>query len=365
DFQHLRQEAGQHGIELALDFAIQCSPDHPWLKQHPDWFQWRPDGTIRYAENPPKKYEDIVNVDFYAKGAIPDLWVALYDVVLFWARQGVRLFRVDNPHTKSFPFWEWMIAEVQARYPDTAFLSEAFTRPKVMYRLAKIGFSQSYTYFTWRNTKREFQEYLTELTEGPPAEFFRPNFFVNTPDINPPFLQTGGRAGHLIRAALATTLSGLWGMYNGFELCENEPLSDANTEYVDSEKYEIKQRDWNDPASIAPFITRLNEIRRAHPALQTLRGTRVHHSSNDSVLVYSRVSADLSDIVLCVVNLDPFTVREDTLWIDLGALGLPWDGDLDAYDELSGQLFTWHGPSPYVRLDPALSPGHVLHLRAR
>ena len=207
DFGHLREAAGAHGLELAIDFAIQCSPDHPWLKKHPGWFDWRPDGSIRYAENPPKKYEDIVNVDFYTKDALPDLWIALCDAVLFWAKQGVRLFRVDNPHTKPLPFWQWMIAEVRARYPDAIFLAEAFTRPKVMYRLAKIGFSQSYTYFTWRNSKRELEAYLTELNAEPPKDFFRPHFFVNTPDINPLFLQSSGRPGFLIRAALAATLS--------------------------------------------------------------------------------------------------------------------------------------------------------------
>ncbi|MDB5416548.1 MAG: alpha amylase catalytic region, partial [Rubritepida sp.] len=220
DFRKLVAAAAQQGLELALDFAIQCSPDHPWLKEHPEWFAWRPDGTIRYAENPPKKYEDIVNVDFYAPGAVPDLWVKLRDVVLFWAKEGVKLFRVDNPHTKPLPFWEWMIHEVRARYPDAVFLAEAFTRPKVMYRLAKVGFSQSYTYFTWRDEAWELAEYIAELNKAPVADFFRPHFFVNTPDINPVFLQVSGRPGHLIRAALATTLSGLWGVYNGFELCE-------------------------------------------------------------------------------------------------------------------------------------------------
>ena len=254
DFEHLRMAAAEQGIELALDFAIQCSPDHPWLTEHPDWFNWRPDGSIRYAENPPKKYEDIVNVDFYTPGAMPELWLALCDAVLFWARQGVRLFRVDNPHTKAFPFWEWMIAEVQARYPDAVFLAEAFTRPKVMYRLAKIGFSQSYTYFTWRNAKWEFEQYLRELAGGPPAEFFRPHFFVNTPDINPVMLQTSGRPGYLIRAALAATLSGLWGVYNGFELCEGTPLAPGKEEYLDSEKYQIRAWDWERPDNIMAEI---------------------------------------------------------------------------------------------------------------
>ncbi|MBN8898308.1 MAG: alpha-1,4-glucan--maltose-1-phosphate maltosyltransferase, partial [Rhodospirillales bacterium] len=249
DFRALLAAARAHGLEIALDFAIQCSPDHPWLKQHPDWFRYRPDGSIRYAENPPKKYEDIVNPDFYAEAAMPSLWLALRDVILFWIDQGVRTFRVDNPHTKPLPFWHWMIGSVQARHPDVLFLSEAFTRPKVMYRLAKVGFSQSYTYFTWRNTKQELTEYLTELNRPPARDCFRPNFFVNTPDINPVFLQTSGRPGFLIRAALATTLSGLWGMYSGFEICEAAPLP-GREEYLDSEKYEIRVRNFDAPGNI-------------------------------------------------------------------------------------------------------------------
>ena len=225
DFRELVRAAQNSGMEIALDFAIQCSPDHPWLKEHPGWFDWRPDGTIKYAENPPKRYEDIVNVDFYAKDAIPDLWLALRSVVLFWIEQGVRIFRVDNPHTKPFAFWHWLLSDIRKLHPDIIFLSEAFTRPKLMYHLAKLGFSQSYTYFTWRNNKRELMEYINELNSAPLAWFFRPNFFVNTPDINPPYLQTSGRAGFVIRAALAATLSGSWGMYSGFELCESEPLS--------------------------------------------------------------------------------------------------------------------------------------------
>src|SRR5581483_4571887 len=246
DFHQLREAAAVHGLEIALDFAIQCAPDHPWLKQHPGWFAWRADGSIAYAENPPKKYEDIVNVDFYAKDAVPDLWLALRDVVLHWRKQGVATFRVDNPHTKPLPFWRWLIADIRARYPDTLFLSEAFTKPQMMYALAQAGFSQSYTYFTWRNTKAEIESYLTELTQGPPKDFFRPNFFVNTPDINPVFLQRSGRAGFLIRAALATTLSGLWGLYSGFELCEGAPLP-GREEYINSEKYEIRAWDWQRP----------------------------------------------------------------------------------------------------------------------
>ncbi len=243
DFRALLQAAREHDLEIAVDFAIQCAPDHPWVTQHKDWFRWRPDGSMRYAENPPKKYEDIVNPDFYGEASFPDVWTALRDVIQFWVDQGVRIFRVDNPHTKPLPFWHWMIADIQSRHPDVLFLSEAFTRPKLMYRLAKVGFSQSYTYFTWRNTKQEITEYLTELTTPPVADFFRPNFFVNTPDINPIFLQTSGRAGFLIRAALAATLSGLWGMYSGFEICEAAPLP-GREEYLDSEKYEIRPRDY-------------------------------------------------------------------------------------------------------------------------
>ena len=265
-FPRLVAAAKANGLEIALDFAIQCSPDHPWLKQHPDWFRWRPDGSLRYAENPPKKYEDIVNPDFYAPAALPGLWHALRDVVQFWIDQGVRIFRVDNPHTKPLPFWHWMIADIRDRHPDVLFLAEAFTRPKVMYRLAKVGFTQSYTYFTWRNTKQEITEYLTELTAPPVSDFFRPNFFVNTPDINPIFLQTSGRAGFLIRAALATMLSGLWGMYSGFEICEAAPLP-GREEYLDSEKYEIRVRDFNAPGNIVAEITALNRIRRAHPGV--------------------------------------------------------------------------------------------------
>ena len=303
DFQALRQAAAAHGLELALDFAIQCSPDHPWLKQHPDWFTWRPDGTIRYAENPPKRYEDIVNVDFYAKGAVPGLWLELCRVVLFWAEQGVRLFRVDNPHTKPLPFWEWMIAEVQVRYPDTIFLAEAFTRPKLMYRLAKIGFSQSYTYFTWREQKWEFEQYLTELTSGPPAEFFRPHFFVNTPDINPVYLQNAGRGAYLARAALAATLSGLWGVYNGFELCEGSPVP-GKEEYLDSEKYQLRAWDWDRPGNIVAEITQLNAVRRDNPALHTHLGVRFLRSGNDAVMVFEKATPDRSNVVWIAISLD-------------------------------------------------------------
>jgi starch synthase (maltosyl-transferring) len=349
DFQHLRLAAAEHGIELALDFAIQCSPDHPWLKQHPGWFHWRPDGTIRYAENPPKKYQDIVNVDFYLKDSIPDLWVALYEVVLFWARQGVRLFRVDNPHTKSFPFWEWLIAEVQARYPDTVFLSEAFTRPKVMYRLAKIGFSQSYTYFTWRNTKREFEEYLTELTQGPPADFFRPHFFVNTPDINPLMLQVSGRPGFLIRAALAGTLSGLWGVYNGFELCEGTPLAPGKEEYLDSEKYEIRAWDWDRPGNIVAEIAQLNAIRRLNPALQTHLGVTFLHCPNDQILLFEKATPDRSNVVLVAISMDWRNPQSGPIDVPFWRFS-PEPASLDVADLLGGGRERWWDRQRHVAL---------------
>ncbi len=353
DFRRLREAADREGMELALDFAIQCSPDHPWLRQHKDWFAWRPDGSLRYAENPPKKYEDIVNVDFYAPAAIPDLWVALCDVVLFWASEGVRLFRVDNPHTKPFPFWEWLIGEVRARYPDTIFLAEAFTRPKVMYRLAKIGFSQSYTYFTWRNTKRELTEYLTELTTTAPRDFFRPHFFVNTPDINPPFLQNSGRPGFLIRAALAATLSGLWGVYSGFELTEATALP-GREEYADSEKYQIRAWDWDRPGNIVPEITRLNRLRQTNPALQTHLNVAFHTATNDAILYYSKATPDRLNVLLIAVSLDPRNPQEADLEVPLGDWGLPDQGILDVEDLLQGTRTVWTGGWRRLRLEPTM-----------
>jgi len=359
DFRALRDAAHEHGLELALDFAIQCSPDHPWLKEHPEWFDWRPDGSIKYAENPPKKYQDIVNVDFYADGAIPSLWQALCDAVLFWAAEGVRTFRVDNPHTKPFPFWEWMIARVRAKYPDALFLSEAFTRPKPMYRLAKVGFSQSYTYFTWRNSKQEFIDYLTELTATPPKDFFRPNFFVNTPDINPYFLQTSGRPGFLIRAALATTLSGLWGMYSGFEICESAPMP-GKEEYLDSEKYEIRVRDFDAPGNIVAEITQLNRIRRAHPALQSHLGVRFLPANNDQVLFFEKRAGD--DIVLVAISMDPHNAQAADLTLPLGDWGIAADAALDIHDLLHDQPLNWRGSTQHVWLGLG-QPYAVWHVR--
>ncbi len=351
DFRRLIAVAAEHGLEIALDFAIQCSPDHPWLEQHKRWFDWRPDGSLRYAENPPKKYEDIVNVDFYGAEAIPGLWVALCEVVLFWARQGVRIFRVDNPHTKPLPFWEWLIGEVRAAHPGTIFLSEAFTRPKMMYRLAKLGFTQSYTYFTWRNTKRELTEYLTELADGEPREFFRPNFFVNTPDINPPFLQTSGRAGFLIRAALATTLSGLWGMYCGFELCEARPLP-GREEYLDSEKYQLRAWDWQRPGNIIAEIARLNHIRRLNPALQTHLGVTFLAADNDQVLFFEKATPGRDNVVLVAINLDPHHAQSAAIELPLWRWGLPDHATLACEDLLHGGHFTLTSKWQRVTLTP-------------
>jgi starch synthase (maltosyl-transferring) len=367
DFHGFVEEARALGMEVALDYALQCSPDHPWVSEHPEWFHHRPDGTIKYAENPPKKYQDIYPINFWpAKDKDRKaLWQACKAIIDYWIDQGVRIFRVDNPHTKPVVFWAWMLRAIQEEHPDVLFLSEAFTRPKVMAKLAEVGFTQSYTYFTWRDTKQELTEYGIEVTSGPTAEFMRPNFWPNTPDILAGPLRNGPPAAFRMRAVLAATLVPSWGVYNGFELCENEPASETNEEYLHSEKYELKERDWDRPDSLAPLLTRLNEIRRAHPAFQRLRGLQFHQSNTDQILAYSRVSADGSDIMLCVVNLDPHQWHEDTLGLDLGALGLPWDEPFEAHDELTGQTFVWQGATPYVRLDPAETPAHLLHLRPR
>jgi starch synthase (maltosyl-transferring) len=355
DFRRLRDAAAAHGMEIALDFAIQCSPDHPWLEQHPEWFNWRPDGTVRYAENPPKKYQDIVNLDFYCPGSYPALWNALRDVALFWCDEGVRIFRVDNPHTKPLPFWEWLIAQLRGRYPDIVLLSEAFTRPKMMYRLAKLGFTQSYTYFTWRNSKRELTEYFTELTTSEAKDFFRPHLFVNTPDINPYFLQTSGRPGFLIRAALAATLSGLWGMYSGFELCEAAPLP-GREEYLNSEKYEIRVRNHDAPGNITAEITRLNRIRKNHSALYSHLGLRFYPAHHDQVLFYGKLSADRAEMILVAVNLDPFHAHEATIEVPTWEFGLPDDATVPVDDLMRDAAFAWHGKLQRIRLDPAELP---------
>ncbi|MBV9043894.1 MAG: DUF3416 domain-containing protein, partial [Alphaproteobacteria bacterium] len=351
DFRTLVAAAQTHGLEIALDFAVQCSPDHPWLKEHPGWFDWRADGSVKYAENPPKTYEDIVNVDFYAKDAVTELWLTLRDIVRFWAGQGVRIFRVDNPHTKPFPFWQWLIASIRATDPDVLFLAEAFTRPKIMNHLAKLGFTQSYTYFTWRNTKAELTQYLTELNEPPVRDFFRPHFFVNTPDINPYFLQTSGRPGFLIRAVLAATLSGLWGVYSGFELCEAAALP-GREEYLDSEKYTVKPRNWHAPGNIIAEITQLNRLRKTHPALQTHLGVTFYNAFNPNILYYGKHVAGERTRILVAVSLNPHGAEGCDFEIPLWEWGLSDSGALLAEDLLTGHHFVWHGKMQHLHLTP-------------
>jgi starch synthase (maltosyl-transferring) len=350
DFARLVKAAHDEGLEIALDFAIQCSPDHPWINEHPEWFDWRPDGSIKFAENPPKKYEDIVNVHFY-RDALPSLWVALRDVVLFWVGHGVKIFRVDNPHTKPFPFWEWLIHEVHSRHPEVIFLSEAFTRPKPMKRLAKLGFTQSYTYFTWRNTKQELTDYLSELTQRETAEFFRPNFFVNTPDINPTYLHTSGRPGFQTRLILAATLACNYGMYSGFELCEARALS-GKEEYADSEKYEIKVRDWDSDGNIRADISLINRLRRDHPALQQFANLKFYNAWNEQIIYYGKSTPDLSDFLLIAVSLDPHNTQSAHFEVPLWEFGLPDTASISVEDLVDGSRFSWTGKVQQMVLYP-------------
>ncbi|WP_095158834.1 alpha-1,4-glucan--maltose-1-phosphate maltosyltransferase [Pseudomonas sp. Irchel 3E13] len=351
DFRRLVAAAAEHGLEIALDFAIQCSQDHPWLKEHPGWFSWRPDGSIRYAENPPKKYQDIVNVDFYAPDAIPSLWLALRDVVLGWAQEGVKQFRVDNPHTKPLPFWQWLIADIRGRHPEVIFLAEAFTKPGMMARLGKVGFSQSYTYFTWRNTKAEIEEYFQTLDQPPWSLCYRPNFFVNTPDINPFFLHTSGRAGFLIRAALATMGSGVWGMYSGFELCEAAPIP-GKEEYQDSEKYEIRPRDFTQPGNIIAEIAQLNRIRRQQPALQSHLGVRFFNAWNDNIVYFGKPDPDGEGFILVAVSLDPHNAQEAHFELPLWELGLDDNATTRGEDLMTGHRWNWYGKTQWMRIEP-------------
>jgi starch synthase (maltosyl-transferring) len=359
DFRRFVQAARGHGMEVALDFAIQCSPDHPYVREHPQWFQFRPDGTIKYAENPPKKYQDIVNVDFYSKDW-KALWNEWRDVVLFWVEQGVKTFRADNPHTKPLPFWEWMIRSVQDEHPEVVFLSEAFTRPKVMKALAKLGFTQSYTYFTWRNAKWELTEYLTELTRDEPSEYMRPNFFANTHDILPHVLQFGGRPAFQMRLVLAATLSSVYGIYNGFELCENTPRGERGTTvyYQDSEVYEYKVWEWNRPGNIKDYVRRVNEVRRDNPALHELTNLQFHHVDSDDILFYSKVSGN--NAILCAVNLDPHDAHDGWLQLPLELLGVGEDEPYVLEELLSGRRFEgWTGRGFWVRLVPEENPAEI------
>jgi starch synthase (maltosyl-transferring) len=361
-FERLVRAAQREGMEIALDFAIQCSQDHPWIRAHPEWFDWRPDGSIKYAENPPKKYQDIVNVHFYRE-ALPSIWHELRDVVLFWIERGVKIFRVDNPHTKPVPFWEWLIRDVQDRDPEVLFLAEAFTRPKMMRKLAKAGFTQSYTYFTWRHSKAELTEYLTELTRDLPSEYMRANFFVNTPDINPSYLQTAGRAAFQIRAVLAATLSGVWGMYSGFELCEATPIP-GREEYLNSEKYEIKAWDWDRPGNIRDYIARLNKIRRDNPALHYSTNLRFYPADDDNILFYGKATAAEDNIVWIAVNLDPRNAHEATLDLPLHEIREASEA-VDVEELLHGDRFTWRGRRQRIRLDPPFNPCAIWRISAR
>ena len=359
DFQELVAKAQDYGIEIALDIAYQCSPDHPYVREHPQWFKHRPDGTIQYAENPPKKYQDIYPIDFETEDW-KNLWEELKSVVLFWIEQGVHIFRVDNPHTKAFPFWEWMIGEVKQAYPETIFLSESFTRPKVMYRLAKVGYTQSYTYFTWRNTKWELQEYFTELTQTEVREFFRPNVWPNTPDILHEFLQHGGQPAFKLRLALAATLAASYGIYGpAYEVCENRPIKAGSEEYLDSEKYQMRVWDLDSPYTIKDWIQRANRSRREHPALQSNNSLRFHEINNEEIICYTKQSEDLSDLMLMVVNLSPYHTHSGWLYLPLESLGLKPDQPYQLHDLLNDAHYTWSGEYNYVELNPHASPAHI------
>jgi starch synthase (maltosyl-transferring) len=365
DLDRLLRAAQDHGLELAMDIAFQCSPDHPWVSAHPQWFRHRPDGSIQYAENPPKKYQDIYPLDFESEDWAA-LWSELKRVVLFWAGRGVRIFRVDNPHTKAFDFWEWLIAEVQAVHPDAIFLAEAFTRPKVMYRLAKLGFSQSYTYFAWRNTRQELMEYFTELTRTDVREFFRPNLWPNTPDILTEHLQIGGRVAFQVRAILAATLGASYGIYGpAYELGEHQPRSPGSEEYLNSEKYEVRHWDLAAPHSLRPLLTRLNRARHDNPALQRNHGLVFHPVDNPMLICYSKTSEEGSNAVLVVVNLDLQHRQSGWVTLDLAALRLTEDHSFLVHDELSGSRYLWQGRANFVELDPSRMPAHVFRVRRR
>jgi len=360
DFRDFVQAAHGAGLEVALDYALQCSPDHPYVRERPEWFHHRPDGTIKYAENPPKKYQDIYPLNFYCRDR-EALWEELKSIILFWIEQGVRIFRVDNPHTKPIPFWAWLIREVQTLHPDVVFLSEAFTRPKLMQALATVGFTQSYTYFTWRNFKDELAAYFTELTRTDMAEYFRGHLFTNTPDILPPILQDGGRPAFKLRLALAATLSSLYGIYSGYELVENTPIP-GTEEYLDSEKYEIPKRDWNAPGHIKDYITRINRIRRENAALREYRNLEFYDSDDDNVLFYGKRSADGRNLVWVVVNLDPFEAHDARLRLPLERFGLAAEDRLQAHELITDQRQIWRGPTQTIRLDPVREPAAIFRV---
>lgn len=363
DFQEFIAKAAEYGIEVAIDIAYQCSPDHPYVKEHPEWFMHRPDGTIQYAENPPKKYQDIYPIDFETADW-QNLWKELKSVILFWIDKGIKIFRVDNPHTKAFTFWEWMIGEVKRDYPDVIFLAEAFTRPKMMHRLAKLGFTQSYTYFTWRNTKWELTEYFKELTQTEVREFFRPNVWPNTPDILHAFLQNGGRPAFILRLVLAGTLAANYGIYGpAFDVCENRPLREGSEEYLDSEKYQIRNWDLNSPYTIKHFIARLNRARKEHPALQSNNNLTFHQINNEEIICYTKHTDDLSDVMLTVVNLNPYQTQSGWIYWPLESLGFKPDQPYQVYDLLNETQYTWSGEFNYVELNPHITPAHLFWIK--
>jgi starch synthase (maltosyl-transferring) len=363
DFRRFACKAKQHGLEVALDIAFQGTPDHPYVREHREWFRARPDGTIQYAENPPKKYQDIYPLDFETADWRA-LWEELKSVFEFWIEQGVHIFRVDNPHTKPFAFWEWVIGELKERHPELIFLAEAFTRPHVMYRLAKLGFSQSYTYFTWRNTKQELTEYFNELTQTEAREYFRPNLWPNTPDILHEYLQVGGRAAFMVRLILAATLGSSYGIYGpAFELGENAAVKAGSEEYLNAEKYELKRRDLNSSASLKELISKVNGIRKENPALHRNRNLRFHETDNPTLICYSKATDDLSSAIVAVVNLDCFNVQSGWVNLDLGSIGLDADHAFEAHDLLGGGRYWWRGPRNYVALTPEKLPAHILRVK--
>ncbi len=365
DFRRLVRVAGEHGLAIALDIAYQCSPDHPYTREHPEWFRHRPDGSIQYAENPPKKYQDIYPFDFECE-AWRELWAELQSIVTFWIDQGVKIFRVDNPHTKPYRFWEWLIGEVKREHPDVIFLSEAFTRPHVMYRLAKVGFSQSYTYFAWRNTGWELSQYFTELRSAPIRDFLRPNLWPNTPDILTEYLQTGGRPAFAARFVLAATLGASYGIYGpAFELCEGRAKEPGSEEYLNSEKYQLRSWDRDRPDSLRELITLVNKVRRENPALQSDEGLMFHPTENDQIIAYTKSTDDLADVVLTVVNVDPHHTQTGMVTLPLEALGIDRERSYQAHELLSGARYIWNGPRNYIELNPQSTPAQIFRFRRR
>ena len=365
DFRHLIGAAGEHGIQVALDIAFQCSPDHPYTREHPEWFRHRPDGTIQYAENPPKKYEDILPFDFETE-SWRELWDELLSIVLYWIDQGVTVLRIDNPHTKPFAFWEWLIGEVKRQHPEVILLSEAFTRPKVMFRLAKCGFTQSYTYFAWRNTASELAQYFTELSQPPVREFFRANLWPNTPDILTEYLQTGGRPAFAARFILAATLGANYGIYGpAFELCEGRAREPGSEEYLDSEKYQIRAWDWDSPDSLRELITLVNKVRQENPALQSDRGLRFHGTENEQLVAFTKSTPDLADVVLTVVNVDPHHTQAGMVTLPIEELGIRRDRGYQAHELLSGARYLWNGPRNFVEINPHAIPAQIFRFRRR